>query len=223
MKYCKVYLDESGDLGWKFDKPVFKGGSSRFLTIAFVICDESQKGSIRLKRSVQAIKKSFDTTKGEELKAAHLSQQEKNLLASKVANVLLANQNVKIGYITVYKPNVLRHIREDSNKLYNYMIKLALLQYVEDYDQVTLIRDNRSIKIKSGNSLIEYLQTELWFEREKSTVIIDVPSDSKAVRNLEFADWINNLVWANYERQNKEPYDLLAPHISGRSHKLFFY
>lgn len=33
-----VYLDESGDLGWVLDKPYRNGGSSRFMTIAFVAC-----------------------------------------------------------------------------------------------------------------------------------------------------------------------------------------
>lgn len=28
------YLDESGDLGWSFDKPYGRGGSSRYLVIA---------------------------------------------------------------------------------------------------------------------------------------------------------------------------------------------
>lgn len=31
-----VYLDESGDLGWKFDAPYRSGGSSRYLTIAAI-------------------------------------------------------------------------------------------------------------------------------------------------------------------------------------------
>ena len=38
-----AYLDESGDLGWRFDAPYRKGGLSRFLTIAFVICLSEKK------------------------------------------------------------------------------------------------------------------------------------------------------------------------------------
>jgi len=33
----KLYLDESGDLGWKFHLPNRQGGSSRYLTIAYII------------------------------------------------------------------------------------------------------------------------------------------------------------------------------------------
>lgn len=32
-----LYIDESGDLGFTFDKPYRIGGSSRYLTIAFLL------------------------------------------------------------------------------------------------------------------------------------------------------------------------------------------
>jgi hypothetical protein len=38
-----IYLDESGDLGWSFDKPYRHGGSSRYLTIASLVVDPSKK------------------------------------------------------------------------------------------------------------------------------------------------------------------------------------
>lgn len=49
-----VYFDESGDLGWSFDKPYGAGGSSRYLTIAFLIIPklsakyEDSKSSLNL-------------------------------------------------------------------------------------------------------------------------------------------------------------------------------
>ena len=43
MDKYTVYLDESGDLGWKFDKPYQNGGSSRFFTIACIFTHERDK------------------------------------------------------------------------------------------------------------------------------------------------------------------------------------
>lgn len=85
---------------------------------------------------------------------------------------------------------------------------------------VNLIRDNKTVKVKSGNSLIDYLQITLWFEMASETELIDYPSDSKKVKNLIFVDWINNLIWGNYEDSNKEPYDILKPVLESK--KLFF-
>lgn len=43
MSNALIYLDESGDLGWNFDKPYREGGSSRFLTIASLVINPSKK------------------------------------------------------------------------------------------------------------------------------------------------------------------------------------
>jgi hypothetical protein len=59
-----VYLDESGDLGWTFDKPYRHGGSSRYLTISVLIVPKDLshlpkrilKKSINKKRSLHPLK-----------------------------------------------------------------------------------------------------------------------------------------------------------------------
>lgn len=53
------------------------------------------------------------------------------------------NADVHLHTIVVYKPNVEPHIRNDSNKLYNYMIRLCLIDRMCSYDSVTLIPDKR--------------------------------------------------------------------------------
>ena len=69
------------------------------------------------------------------------------------------------------------------------MIKLALLPVIKDEVVVNLIRDNKSIKVKSGNSLIDYLQITLWFDMKVRTKIVDIPMDSKKVQNLIPIRW----------------------------------
>lgn len=100
------------------------------------------------------------------------------------------------------------------------MIRLAVLPFIKDQPIVNLIRDNKTVKVKSGNSLIDYLQTAIWFELDRRTRIVDIPSDSKKVKNLIFIDWINNLIWGRYEDGNKEPYEILKNVITSK--KLFF-
>ncbi len=100
------------------------------------------------------------------------------------------------------------------------MIRLAILDVIKHEPFVNLIRDNKTVKVKSGNSLIDYLQTTLWFEMNSKTKIVDIPSDSKRVQNLIFIDWMNNLIWGNYEDCNSEPYQILRSVIDSK--KLFF-
>lgn len=97
---------------------------------------------------------------------------------------------------------------------------MALLKHVAQYDEVNLIRDNRTVKVASGNSLIDYLQTYMWFEMKASTVLFDMPLDSKSTRKLIFIDWMNNIIWGRYEDENNSAYNILKPHL--RERKLFF-
>ena len=46
MEY-DLYVDESGDLGWQFDRPYRKGGSSRFFTIAYLFLPTEKRKHIK--------------------------------------------------------------------------------------------------------------------------------------------------------------------------------
>lgn len=215
---ANIYLDESGDLGWAFNKPYRHGGSSRYMTIAYVVCPKEKKHL--LQRIVRKIYIKTGTDPKIELKGSALNIGTKKVFAEKVCKLVSTNPDIKIGAITVNKCKVQQHIREDANKLYNYMIKLAILDTVRNEPLVNLIRDNKTVKVKSGNSLIDYLQTTLWFEMNSKTKIIDIPSDSRKVQNLIFIDWMNNLIWGNYEDKNSEPYQILKSVLDSK--KLFF-
>lgn len=212
-------MDESGDLGWKFDAPYRRGGSSRFLTIAFIVCPSSK--SHKLDRIVKHIyQKRGMHFKDSELKGSSLTLDEKQIIAQMTFDLLQKNEDFSLVAITVDKRNVAQHIRHDANKLYNYMIQMALLKYVAQYDEANLIRDNRTVKVASGNSLIDYLQTYLWFELKVNTVLYDLPLDSKSTRKLIFIDWMNNIIWGRYEDGNDSAYNILKKKL--RERKLFF-
>jgi len=213
-----VYLDESGDLGWILDKPYRHGGSSRYLTIAFVVCPSEKKHLLH--RIVTDVYRRTKHNPKLELKGSSLSVLDKCFFAERVRRLVSMNPDIIIGSITVNKSKVQQHIREDGNKLYNYMIRLAVLPIVKGHPVVNLIRDNKTIKVKSGNSLIDYLQTTMWFDLSSHTKIVDIPSDSKQVKNLIFIDWINNLIWGRYEDCNTKPYDIIKNVITSK--KLFF-
>ena len=213
-----VYLDESGDLGWTLNKPYRNGGSSRYLTIAYAICPTEKKHLLRRLVVKFYKRKGFDPKI--EIKGSSLSTADKCKFAEMMRNLVSMNPDIEIGHITVNKSRVPQHIREDANKLYNFMIRKAVLPHIDNERIVNLIRDNKTVKVKSGNSLIDYLQTELWFEHSSQTKIVDIPSDSKKVKNLIFIDWLNNLIWGKYEDKNNGPYDIIKNVISSK--KLFF-
>ena len=156
-----------------------------------------------------------------ELKGTSLTQSQKVFFAEKALNLLNRHPEIKIWVITVKKLKVQDHIRRDSNKLYNYMLKLLLLERIKHYPRVTLYPDEKSIKVKSGNSLVDYLQTELWFGLNAKTILRYIPLESSSSKNLQFVDYICNIVWNHYERNKSIPFNILEPHIT--TVPLFFY
>jgi len=212
----QVFLDESGDLGWSFDKEFREGGSSRYLTLAFLFLPSQHKR--KPKKIIQGLYKRYKWQS--EKKAATAKNSQKIVFSQKVVQLLEKNRDIKIDVVTVMKQNVQDHIRADANKLYNFIAGLVMPEYIKHMEEVQFIPDERSIKVKSGNSLVDYLQTKLWFELNSGVTIINEPGKSHAQYNLQFVDWIAHCVWVKFEDRITEAYDLILPCIKHR--QLFF-
>lgn len=212
MTKLLIYLDESGDLGWKFDLPYRRGGSSRYLTIsALIVSEESAKLPARVMRKLYD---KFNWPTDKEKKWARMTPEERSEF-SRLAAKLCASNAGSIQYvsITAKKENVMAHIRQDPNKLYNYMIGMLLLDHMARADQVIFLPDDRSIKVQSGNSLHDYLQTKLWMEREVQTELRTAPCDSSKNLCVQFADMLSGIAQGHYEDRNSAPLQTLARHF----------
>lgn len=219
MTSILIYLDEIGDLGWSFDKPYRRGGSSRHLTIASLIVSPSAKHLP--KRALKKLYQKHGWNPKIEKKWADMNSVERGDFANRALQLIEKHGDI-IRYlaITVRKENVPIHIRADANKLYNYMIALLLLNEMSKYDAVTFIPDPRTIKVESGNSLHDYLQTELWFRKLVKTRLNTQPCDSAASANLQFTDMLSGIMQSHFEDANSQWWRKLAAKIS--SFTLFF-
>ncbi len=126
--------------------------------------------------------------------------------------VELKNRQPELSYcsISTRKENVAKHIRTDANKLYNYMIKLLLASRIKDFKEVTFVPDDRAIKVKSGNSLHDYLQMVLWFHLKSKTILQTMPSDSASSLNVQFADMLAGAVQSHFEFGNSDSFNKLG-------------
>ncbi len=213
-----IYIDESGDLGWTFDKPYRFGGSSRYLTISSLIVPSELK--FHPKRLIKELYTKLHISPKKEIKGADLNQNEKEHFTNQVIHLLSTHPEIQIFSITVQKENVLPHIRVDGNKLYNYMIGLSLLDKMKNGGSVTLLPDPRTIKVASGNCLEDYLSIKLWFELNSTTVINTENVASDKCDNIKFIDIVTHIIWDRYENNNRICFDRLLPHIKNKN--LFF-
>ncbi|MCW1273023.1 hypothetical protein MXE29_17695, partial [Acinetobacter baumannii] len=112
-----IYLDESGDLGWTFTAPYGKGGSSRTLTIACVICPRDK--TKHLNRIVTGFYKARKRPLNNELKSYDLSSKEKEQFVQQIIKLHSNHPDIKLLSITVNKKRVKTKLRNDPNALYN--------------------------------------------------------------------------------------------------------
>lgn len=213
-----VYLDESGDLGWNFAAPYRHGGSSRYLTVAS-LCVPSTKSHIP-KRVIRNLYHKFGWSTTKEKKWVDMIPAAREEFATSVAKMCAAHPDVHLHVITVKKENVAQHIRKDPNKLYNFMIRLSLLDCMATQEYVTMVPDPRSIKVESGNSLHDYLQIELWFTKGVKTELSTQPMDSRDCRGIQFADMLSGLVQTRFEDKYFEHIKLCVRYL--RIKRLFF-
>ena len=192
-----IYADESGDLGWTFTAPYRHGGSSRYLTVA-ALCVPAGKKHIP-KRVIKDLYTTFKWPVGTEKKWNQMTLDERAAFASPALKMGNQHPEIHLHGITVKKENVQAHIRQDENKLYNYMIRLCVLDCMATEDTVVFIPDPKSIKVQSGNSLHDYLQTELWFTKNVKTKLTTTPLDSKDCRGVQFADMLAGLIQQRFE------------------------
>jgi len=139
-----------------------------------------------------------------EMKASQATKAQKLEFAASLNSTLSTKPEIKIESIVVKKENVQSHIRADANKLYNYMCKLVIVDYVKSIPGFEFVPDKRSIKVESGNSLSDYLQTVLWFEHNTATKLVNNPQQSDRNYNLQFVDWIAHCTWAHFEDGENE-------------------
>ena len=200
-----VYLDESGDLGWKFDKPYRKGGSSRYLTISAVILPQDK--SHLPGKLIRKLYKKFKWQTNREQKWWLMNEEQKNVFCTSCVKLIQNHHDISYHSITVYKPNVQQHIRNDPNKLYNYMIGLMLVDKLTEFEIVNFIPDPRTIKVKSGNSLSDYMQTQLWFEKKVSTTLENKPQNSSRCKGVQYADMLSGVIQQHFEDQSTQRFE----------------
>jgi hypothetical protein len=213
-----IYLDESGDLGWNFQAPYRAGGSSRYLTIAAVFApDTHAHHPARVIRDMYT-ERGWSTAK--EKKWSDMSDGARLDFATKAAKLVQRQPEIKYFAMVVNKQKVLPHLRADPNLLYNYMLRLLLIDEMALHNEILLVPDPRSIKVASGNSQHEYLQTYLWYDKGAATKLLSRPVDSKKALGIQFADMVSGVVQAHHEDNRTKPWAAMASSVQLKT--LFF-
>lgn len=180
-----IYLDESGDLGWK-------QGSSKHLVIG-TVCTRRRR---HFRKVMRRFKGAFGVPLQEELKASKASAKARRWFLERLA----ADQSSYCRAIVVFKPNVRPTLRGSGNLVYNYASGLLLVPHIEKVARVILSVDPREQKVKAPYTFDEYLRTKLYAECDSGVELEICRPESSASNGIQAADYFCNAVFRHYER-----------------------
>ena len=202
----KIYIDESGDLGWSLDKPNRNGGSSRFITITGIVIDESHEKYIN--RFISEIYTKYNLTTNIEKKGANFLPEHAAFITSQLHKIYSKSESFKIISITVNKSKVFDSLRKDKNIFYNYMLGLLLKPEIMLHKEVQIVLDKRTIKVSHGESFPDYIKTEIWGNGHDIKIDCDFVESTRN-KMIWFADWYANFIWRNHEDNENSSHNQL--------------
>lgn len=217
----KVYIDESGDLGWTLDKPNRNGGSSKFITITGIVIEDHDEKYIN--RFIADIYKKYHLTPKIEKKGANFSPEHARFITSQLYKIISKSPSFKIISITVNKSKVFDSLRKDKNIFYNYVLGLLLKPEIVQHESFDIILDKRTIKVSHGESFPDYIKTEIWGQGLDIEINCSFVESSNN-KMIWFADWYANFIWRHHEDEENSSYEQLVELPSDKffEKRLFF-
>jgi len=204
-----VYLDESGDLG-------FRQGGSRYFTIAFAVMEDP----FPFRRCVKEVKIKHHIPRDVELKGNTTRGVIKEDLLSRFAKL-----DIGVHAITVRKKNVESKLRKDTNILYNYMVGLSVVKRILDEPKdarVVINVDRRIIAITAGFKFNEYLRYKIWYEGERRDIDLEIHHlDSHQAYAIQGIDIICNSIFRKYNSNNYKLFNIIQGKVKS-DRRLFF-
>ncbi|OGT45357.1 MAG: hypothetical protein A3E82_06525 [Gammaproteobacteria bacterium RIFCSPHIGHO2_12_FULL_38_11] len=120
-----VYLDESGDLGWKFDKPYRQGGSSRYLTISAVLVPKHKNHFPG--RVIKRLYQKFEWQKSVEQKWTSMNNTQKDFFCAKsielINNPQDSSMNKGVQYADMLCGMIQQHFEDQCGERFKKIEK----------------------------------------------------------------------------------------------------
>ncbi len=227
-----AYLDESGDLGWKLDKPYLDGGSARYFVIAIAIgLNQSYR---RMGKVVEQLHKQQEWTSKKEKKWTTIGPGARQAFCQLAAKELASNDQLKVMIAVYHKehaPDFMRgvDVREAHPKaneaeilaleakykgrahlVYAMMVAEILADNLPAMDTFTFCPD----ELNEGQRALDHILTyRLLLQQQRELVLKRVDRVAAMQRGLDFADMCAGAAFEAYQRGESKYLDILRPYV----------
>lgn len=219
MSYT-LFIDESGSIS-------LNNGEKYFCIGGYLVEQGNEKHKFKMKKIIKNVMKNKNDffnyyakrDKQTEVKFSNLSFAGKNYVLQELNE--LKNEGGIFVSIIVDKENCFSLVNSDTNEYYNYLVGL-LIEYVFetcnyagtiDFDELKIIYDDRSMKVKARNGLQAYLIEKFKINREESKQFscnFNIKAaNSKSNYGVMVSDLVAGTCKDFYTRDNDELFKIL--------------
>lgn len=195
----KVALDESGNFG----------KSGKYIVVGGIQVTNNKPILNFMKRQELKFRKLYpEKFEDEEIKHTNSFPAMRHHYIEKIVE-----KSEAIHYCVSNKYHCDEAMLKDENILYNYMVFRIVKRIISNNRSLTclsLLLDNRTIKITRSDSLVDYLKGKIYFDLERPDIELNVQMlDSKNSRLIQAADFIAGTVFHRYTHNNNICYNLI--------------
>lgn len=200
---AKIFLDESGDLG-------FKTKSSNWFIFTLVLTNNHRKIEKCVKWVHKQLRKKYKRVG--ELHAYHSKANTKKLLLKKLSGI----EDLKILCIILNKKKVYVDLQNQKNHLYNYTANILLdrlhrKKLINTDEVIDLVIDQKDTNRFIRENFEKYLKDNLT-KRSSNRIRIKIcPSHTeKCLQAVDFLSWA---IYRKYEQNEVEYYEIIKNKI----------
>lgn len=198
-----VFLDESGDLG-------FKKSSSKWFLFTIAVTSESRILERLIKKIWRELRKKHKNLG--ELHAYHADRS----IRRRVLHAVSVAPNIKILCMILNKKNVNVDLQSKKNYLYNYTANILIdrlfnKKTLSANEFIELYIDRKDTNKKLRDNFTEYLVREM--KKRKVTAFSIKLHSSHDNKSLQVVDFISWAIFRKYEKGDDEFYKLIEDKI----------
>lgn len=199
-----IFLDESGDLGFSFEK-----GSSRFFVVTIIFV-EAKRSLEKIARKIhQGLRKKYR-------KVGILHAHREMPITRQRLLKALGTKECSILAVVLNKKRVYTKLQDEKAVLYNYVTNILLDRLLTkrpiSLDRpITVVAAQRETNKFLNQDFQRYLSTQVRHNHKVSmSVEIATPHQEKALQVTDFASWA---IFRKYERGDDSYYNLIKSKI----------
>lgn len=203
-----IFLDESGDLGFNFDK----NKTSKYFIVTFLFVKEKTI----LERIIKKIFKGFSKMEVKNHNGVLHAYKEKPRTRQKLLNLFREKDMSNVIIIYLNKKKVYTKLQDEKHVLYNYITNILLdrvytKKLIPTDEKIFLIASRRETNKFLNQNFSTYLKDQVK-NNHKIDIEIEIKSPTQE-KSLQIVDMLSWAVFRKYEHNDESYYNLFKQDI----------